>query len=168
MRPICVSIDVPHERQRVYAFLDVMANHERFTDHMLRDWACSGPATGVGAKARVTSVLGGRRLPVDIEVVDAVAGERTTERNVSSGGRRVGHGTYTLSDLPSGGTRLTFTYGWQSAPIEDRLLAPVIRPAMRRGLQRSLGRLADELGLPDPAGHDAGRGRPASLSSSAR
>jgi hypothetical protein len=49
MRPICVSVDVPHVRERVYAFLDVMANHERFMDHMLRDWACSGPATGVGA-----------------------------------------------------------------------------------------------------------------------
>jgi len=80
MRSICVSIDVPHERQRVYAFLDVMANHERFTDHMLRDSSCSGPATGVGAKARVTSVLGGRRLPVDIEVVDAVADHKKAQR----------------------------------------------------------------------------------------
>jgi hypothetical protein len=165
MRPISVFIDVPRERANVYAFLDVMANHERFTDHMLRDWACSGPATGVGAKARVTNVLGGRRLPVDIEVVDVVPGERSTERNVSSGGRRVGHGTYTFRDVPSGGTRVTFTYEWRRAPIEDRLLAPVIRPMMRRALQRALDRLADELAHPDVAGHDAAPGEPTTLPS---
>jgi len=46
MRPVSVSVDVPQDRERVYAFLDVMTHHERFTDHMLRDWAYSGPATG--------------------------------------------------------------------------------------------------------------------------
>jgi len=107
MRPVIVSTDVPREREAVYAFLDVMAHHERFTDHMLRDWTCSGPVSGVGAKAHATNVLGGRRVPVEIEVVDAVDGKRTTERNVSSGGRRVGLGIYQLADLPGGGTRVT-------------------------------------------------------------
>ena len=150
MRPISVSIEVPQRRSRVWAFLDVMANHELFTDHMLRDWTCAGPATGVGSRARVNNVLGGRSVPVDIEVIDAVAGERTTERNVSSGGRRVGHGTYELADLPGGGTRVTFTYAWQRAPVEDRLLSPVVRPMMRRALRRAMERLAGEL-----AGRDA-------------
>jgi hypothetical protein len=145
MRPISVTKDVPQDRRSVYAFLDVLAVHERFTDHMLRDWTLSGPPAGVGATAHATTVLGGRRVPIDIEVVDAVDGERNTERNVSSGGRRVGEGTYTLSDLPSGGTRVEFTYAWRRAPIEDRVLAPVVRPMMRRELQRALDRLADEL-----------------------
>jgi hypothetical protein len=136
---------VPGERASVYAFLDVMANHERFTDHMLREWACAGPATGVGARARVINVLGGRRVPVEIEVIDAVDGERTTERNVSAGGRRVGHGTYELADRERGGTCVTFTYAWQKAPLEDRLLSIVIRPMMRRALQQALERLASEL-----------------------
>jgi len=168
MRPISVFIDVPHERERVYAFLDVMANHERFTDHMLRDWTCSGPASGVGAKARVINVLGGRSVPVDIEVVDAVRCEHNTERNVSSNGRRVGYGTYTLSDVPQSGTRVTFTYKWQRAPLEDRLLAPVVRPMMRRAFQRALERLADELARPEAGGHDTAHGRPAPASARAR
>ncbi len=151
MRPISVTKDVPQARPSVYAFLDVLAAHERFTDHMLRDWTLSGPPTGVGAKAHATNVLGGRRVPIDIEAVDAVEGERNTERNVSSGGRRVGEGTYTLSDLPSGGTRVSFTYAWRRAPIEDRVLAPIVRPMMRRELQRALDRLADELARCDAA-----------------
>jgi hypothetical protein len=61
MDPVAVSIDVPSERADVYTFLDVLANHESFTDHMLRDWSCSGPSAGVGARAQVTSVIGGRR-----------------------------------------------------------------------------------------------------------
>jgi Flp pilus assembly CpaF family ATPase len=145
MRPLTVSIDVAQERADVYAFLDVLANHERFTDHMLREWSCSGPATGVGATARVVNVLGGRRLPVEVEVIEAVEGERTTERNVSAGGRRVGEGTYTLADLDPGGTRVTFTYAWRRAPVEDRLLSLAVRRMMRRAFQRALDRLAGEL-----------------------
>lgn len=146
MQPVTVSIDVPRDRSSVYAFLDVMANHESFTDHMLREWTCSGPPTGVGARASVINVLGGRRVPVEIEVIDAVDGARTTERNVSAGGRRIGCGTYELTDLARGGTRVTFTYEWQKAPLEDRLLSVVVRPMMRRALQRALDRLAGELG----------------------
>jgi hypothetical protein len=37
MKPVRVSIDVPQAREDVYDFLDVLANHELFTDHMMRD-----------------------------------------------------------------------------------------------------------------------------------
>jgi len=156
MKPVSVSIDVPQERERVYAFLDVMANHERFTDHMLRDWTYSGPATGVGAKAHVINVLGAGRVPVDIEVVDAVDGRRTAERNVSAGGRRVGLGTYELADRAGAGTRVRFTYAWERAPLEDRLFAVMVRAVLRRGLRRSLQRLAGELAQADASGEAAG------------
>jgi hypothetical protein len=46
MKPVRVSIDVPQAREDVYDFLDILANHELFTDHMLRDWRCEGPARG--------------------------------------------------------------------------------------------------------------------------
>jgi pimeloyl-ACP methyl ester carboxylesterase len=41
-----------------------------------------------------------------------------------AGGKRVGTGTYTLADLPDGGTRVTFTYAWQQAP-KDEILSNV-------------------------------------------
>ena len=80
-----------------YAFLDVMGNHEQFTDHMLRDWQLSGPERGVGARANVTAVMGGRSEPVAIEVVDAEEPRTIVERNVGAGGKRVAHGTYRLA-----------------------------------------------------------------------
>ena len=52
MRPVKVSIDVLHAREQVYDFLDVIANHEPFTNHMMHDWEYSGPDRGVGSEAR--------------------------------------------------------------------------------------------------------------------
>ena len=146
MKPITITTGMAHERERVFAFLDVMALHERFTDHMLRGWACSGPASGVGARASVTSVLGPKPDPIEIEVIDAVPGRRITERNIGAGGRRVAHGTYELEDLSPGGTRVSFTYEWKRAPLSERLLAPFARRLMRRAVGRALDRLADEIG----------------------
>src|SRR4051794_1940244 len=97
--PVTVSIDVPQRRADVYAFLDVMANHESFTDHMLVDWECSGPAAGVGSKAVVTAKVGGVSDRAEIEVVEADEGRMIRERNIANKGRRIGTGTYVLSDL---------------------------------------------------------------------
>lgn len=149
--PVTVTIDVPQRREEVYAFLDVLANHEPFTDHMLVDWSLSGPAAGVGAKARVHSTAGGRRQPIDIEVIEAEPPSRIVERNLSAKGRRVGRGTYDLADLPGGGTRVAFTYAWERAPLGDRALAPLARAVLRRGNQRAMERLAEQLSLREAA-----------------
>jgi hypothetical protein len=146
--PVSVSIDVPQPRSEVFAFLDVMANHEPFTNHMLIDWSYSGPDRGVGSRARVHSKAGGRTEVVDIEVVDAQEPSRIVERNVSAKGKRVGTGTYELAELPAGGTRVTFTYSWLQAPLADRALAPVVRSILRRGNERAMQRLAELLPAP--------------------
>jgi len=143
--PVTVSIDVPQPRDQVYAFLDVMANHEPFTDHMLVDWSYDGPSSGVGARAHVHSTAGGRKEPVDIEVVSASAPAQIVERNVSAKGRRVGLGTYDLAELPGGATRVSFTYSWERAPLADRLLAPLVRSVLRRGNEKAMARLAQQL-----------------------
>jgi hypothetical protein len=144
-RPISVSVDVPRARTDVYAFLDVMANHEPFTDHMLVDWEYSGPPSGVGAKARVRSSFGALSDTADIEVVAAEAPARIVERNVSAKGRRVATGTYELADLPTGGTRVQFTYAWEKAPLPDRVLSPLVRGVLRRGNAKAMTRLAQRL-----------------------
>jgi Polyketide cyclase / dehydrase and lipid transport len=143
--PVSVSIDVPQPRQTVFDFLDVMANHEPFTNHMLVDWSFSGPDRGVGSKARVHSKAGGRKEPVDIEVIDAEVPVKIVERNVSAKGKRVGTGTYELSELPGGGTKISFTYAWQQAPLPDRALAPLVRSVLRRGNEKAMARLAQQL-----------------------
>ena len=85
MESIHVTIDVPQPIDEVYDFLDVMANHEPFTNHILKDWQYSGPDRGVGSKARVHVSAGGRTDIVDIEVVDAERPTRIVERNIGAG-----------------------------------------------------------------------------------
>ncbi|HEU4975785.1 MAG TPA: SRPBCC family protein [Baekduia sp.] len=144
-KPVTVTIDVPQDRERVYDFLDVMANHEAFTDHLMRDWELSGPVRGVGSKARVHVKAMGVTDVVDIEVVDAQEPQRIVERNVAQKAGRIGQGTYVLEPLPSGGTRIAFEYRWIETPLADRLSAPLARAFMRRTNATAMRRLADRL-----------------------
>jgi hypothetical protein len=95
--------------------------------------ASAGPAEGSGTRA-------GRDRDHR-----RYAPARIVERNVSAKGRRVGLGTYELADTPDGGTRVAFTYSWDQAPLLDRALAPLVRAVLRRGNQRALERLAEQL-----------------------
>jgi hypothetical protein len=148
MKPVRVSIDVPQGREDVYDFLDVLANHELFTDHMLRAWHYAGPAQGVGAKASVTAVAAGRTEALDMEVIEAERPTRSVERNVGASGR-VATGTYTLAELPGGGTRVTFESAWLRVPRAEALSAPLVRAMTRRGNKRALERLAEQLAARD-------------------
>jgi carbon monoxide dehydrogenase subunit G len=145
MRPVRVTTEVPFPREDVFDFLDVMSNHEPFTNHMMRDWEYRGPDRGVGSKAKVKVSAAGRTDTVDIEVVAAERPTRIVEQNVGAGGRRVANGTYELAELPGGGTRITFEYAWQQAPLSERLAAPLVRSILRRGNEEAMRRLADQL-----------------------
>ena len=96
-QPVTVTIDVPQPRAAVYDYLDVMANHEAFTDHMLTNWRVSGPATGIGSKAHVTTKVGGMTDEAVIEVFEIDPGRMIRERSIGAKGKRIAHGTYTLS-----------------------------------------------------------------------
>jgi hypothetical protein len=150
MRPIRVTTTVPYPPESVYDFLDVMAHHERFTNHMLEDWECSGPESGIGSKARVRATLGGRSEIVEIEVIAAERPNEIVEQNVSAGGRRVATGTYTLKPAAGGGTLVAFEYAWKEAPLGERLAAPLVRAMLRSANRRALARLAEQ--LPDALG----------------
>ena len=143
--PVTVSIDVPQDRESVYEFLDVMANHEPFNDHLMRDWELSGPARGVGSKARVHTRALGVSDVVDIEVTEAEAPVRIVERNVAAKAGRTGQGTYVLEELPTGGTRITFEYRWIVTPTVDKLTAPLARSFIRRTNETAMRRLAERL-----------------------
>ena len=140
--PVTVSVDVRKPRPDVYAFLDVMANHEAFTDHMLVDWSFSGPPTGVGSRAHVTGKFGALSDPADIEVIEVEPDRLIRERATASKGRRITSGTYKLSDLPDGGTHIEFSFAFQQVPAREKLLGPLMRAAVKRGNAKAMERLA--------------------------
>lgn len=146
MKPVAVSVDVPTPREEVFDFLDVMANHERFTDHFMVDWELSGPGRGVGAKANVGVRATGEKDRTDIEVVEVDAGRRTVEEAIGGPrGERRTRGTYLLDDLPDGGTRVNFTLELLSLPAREKLMGPLQRAYLKRVNGKALRRLAETL-----------------------
>jgi uncharacterized protein YndB with AHSA1/START domain len=145
MRPVRVTTTVAYPPERVYDFLDVMANHEPFTDHMLTDWEYSGPERGIGAKARVRAALGGRSEPVEIEVIAAERPTMIVERNIGADGKRIATGTYILEPTADGDTEIVFEYAWKQAPLSERVAAPLVRAILSSANRRALTRLAEQL-----------------------
>ncbi len=147
MKPITVATAVAQDPETVYGFLDCLSAHQQFTDHMLSDWTLSGPKRGIGAKAEAVATVGGRRDPIEIEVIQVDPPRRIVERNASRAGRRIAYGTYELDPGQQDRTEITFHYSLVVAPVIERLLAPVIRPVMRRALRESMRRLHDRLAV---------------------
>jgi hypothetical protein len=146
VKPVSVSVDVPQSRQLVFDFLDVMANHEQFTDHFMLDWKLSGPPRGVGAKANVRVKATGEKDWTDIEVVEVDAGRRIVEQGTGGArGKRRTRGTYLLEDLPGGGTHIGFTLEFLSLPASERLMGPMQRAYVKRVNGKALKRLAETL-----------------------
>jgi hypothetical protein len=141
VKPVTVSVEVPNSREDVYEFLDVLANHEPFTDHLMVDWQYSGPRAGVGAKANARVKAPGSNENVDIEVIEADPPQCIVEESLSAGGRRRTQGTYTLTELPEGGTHIEFELAWLEAPRNERMTAPLMRAFMRRANGRAMRRL---------------------------
>jgi uncharacterized protein YndB with AHSA1/START domain len=145
VKPVTVSTTVSKPRQEVFEFLDVLANHEGFMDHLFTNWSFSGPAKGVGAKARARVSAPGSREFAQFEVVEAESPERIVEEAISSNGKRRTRGTYRFESLPEGGTKISFELAWIEAPRSERLAPPLARTFIRRANGKAMRRLAKQL-----------------------
>ncbi len=146
MKPIAVGVQVEQPRAAVFQFLDVLANHQPFTDHMLTDWTCDATARGLGARARMRSNVPGPADWIEMEVVAAEAPSTIVEEAVGANGRRRTRGTYRLEELPGGGTDISFELAFLQVPLTERLAAPLVRFWMKRANARAMLRLRDTLG----------------------
>jgi hypothetical protein len=142
MKPVTATVTVPQSREEVYDFIDVLGNHEGFTNHFLVVWELSGPRAGVGARAKMRLKKPGPADRLDMTVVASERPTTTVEESLSAKGRRRTRGTYVLADAPGGGTRITFRLEWLEAPLGDRLAAPLTRAIAGRANHKSLRRLA--------------------------
>jgi hypothetical protein len=145
MKPVEVSTVIRRPIAAVYAHLDVLANHEAFTDHFLVDWRLEGPASGVGASVTMTVRAPGRSEEVELTVIEAERPVRTVEETVGAGGRRRTRGTYTLDAIDADRTEVRFRIDPLEVPRSERPLWPLSRAWLRRQNARSLERLRAQL-----------------------
>jgi hypothetical protein len=141
MKPVTVSVDVDRSREDVYAFLDVLGNHEAFMDHLFVDWELDGPAAGVGAIARMAVKMPGPSQRVEIVVVEAAAPARIVETSTAAGGRRRTRGTYTLSALAPDRTHVEFRLEMEAQPTYEKPFGPLTRRFMHKQNAKAMERL---------------------------
>ena len=145
MKPVTVSVSVPQAPEDVFDYLDVLGNHESFTDHFLLDWETSGPSQGVGARARMRLKKPGPNDWLEMEVISSERPRRSVEQATSAKGRRVTQGTYELEAIDGGGTSVSFELAWLEAPTGERMLAPLTRAMTKSANAKSLRRLSERL-----------------------
>ncbi len=140
--PVTVSVEVARPRQEVFDYVDVLANHERWMDHLFKDWRFEGPARGVGAMAKARVDAPGSREQVSFKVIESAAPERIVEEGESAHGKRETRGTYRFTEPAVGRTRIEFELEWLKTPRSERIAPFLSRAFMSRANGKGMKRLA--------------------------
>ncbi len=142
MKPVTVSVDVQRPRQEVFDYLDVLPNHEAWLNRLYKDWRFEGPRRGVDAIAKARVDAPASREQVEFKVVESTAPSGTVEECRSAHGKRLTRGTYRLTEIDAGATRVEYEIEWLMTPRSERILPPLSRAFMRRANAKGLDRLA--------------------------
>ena len=145
MKPVEVSTVIQRPIAEVFSYLDVLANHETFTDHFLVDWVLRGPDAGVGAGVTMQVRAPGRTEEVELTVIDAEPPFRTVEETIGADGRRRTRGTYELTALDADRTEVHFRIDPIEVPRSERPLWPLSRAWLRRQNSKAMQRLREQL-----------------------
>jgi len=145
VQPFTVTTTIDKPREEVFEYLADIANHAEFEDHYKVDWHLTREdsyGTGAGARYRITAPM--RRFAwADFTLSEVQPPFRIVERGRGGKYNRIKMlGTYTLSDGPSGTTKVEYTLETLPALASDRVLEAIGgRAWTRRQAGRALRRL---------------------------
>ncbi len=145
MDPVSVSIVVSAPRERVFDYLQDIANRSEFTDHYLVDWHLTRlDSVGEGAGARFRVKMRGNRFNwADVTLAAVERPHRIVEVGRTGKNNRIRTlGVYELAPSAGDSTRVRFTLQTVPATLSDRLVEALgARSSMRRKSERALRRL---------------------------
>jgi len=164
VNPVTVSTVISAPRERVFDYLQDIANHAEFTDHYLVDWHLTridSVGRGAGARFKV-EVPGNRYSWADVTFAEVERPHRIVEHGRTGKANRIRTvGVYELDPVAGGATRVTFTLQTAPATLADRLMEGLgARGYMRRKGRKAMQRLRailEEGGSPRES--EAARGR---------
>jgi uncharacterized protein YndB with AHSA1/START domain len=123
--PVTVSIVISAPRERVFAYLQDIANHPEFTDHYLVDWHLTrvdSVGRGAGARFRVKAPCN-RFSWGDVTFAEVDPPHRIVEVGSTGKNNRIRTlGVYSLVPGVAGTTRVQFTLQTEPATLSDRLM----------------------------------------------
>jgi uncharacterized protein YndB with AHSA1/START domain len=155
--PVTVSIVVSAPRERVFDYLQDVANHAEFTDHYLVDWHLTRiDSVGLGAGARFRVKVPGVRFSwAEVTLVEVDRPQRIVEAGRTGKYNRIRTlGVYELQPAPLGATRVQFTLMTFPATLSDRVIESL---GVRRWNRRKSGRAMRRLRAILEQGEDRGR-----------
>ena len=162
MDPVSVSIVVSAPRERVFDYLQDIANHPEFTDHYLVDWHLTRiDSVGRGAGARFRVKAPGNRFSwADVTFAEVERPRRIVEVGRTGKNNRIRTlGVYELAPASEGSTRVRFTLETIPATFADRLMEGFgARAWLRHKNERALHRLRAILEEADGRDGDSARG----------
>lgn len=140
-----VSIVVSAPRERVFDYLQDIANHPEFTDHYLLDWRLTrldSVGRGAGARFRVNAPAN-RFSWADVTFAEVERPHRIVEVGRTGKDNRIRTlGVYELAPAAAGATRVRFTLETVPATFTDRLREALGgRGWIRRKNERAMRRL---------------------------
>jgi uncharacterized protein YndB with AHSA1/START domain len=143
--PVTVSTVVSAPRERVFDYLQDIANHPEFTDHFLVDWHLTridSVGRGAGARFRVKAP-GDRFSWADVTFAEVDRPHRIVEVGRTGKNNRVRTlGVYELSPAAPGTTRVRLTLETIPATLSDRLMEALgARAWTSRKMKRAMRRL---------------------------
>jgi len=145
MDPLSVSIVVSAPPERVFDYLEDIANHAEFTDHFLVDWRLTRiESVGAGAGARFRVKAPGNRFSWgDVTFAEVERPHRIVEVGRTGKNNRIRTlGVYELAPAAAGSTRVRFTLQTQPATRSDRLMEAFgARSWLRRKNGKAMQRL---------------------------
>ncbi len=151
-----VVVDAP--RERVFDYLQDIANHPEFFDHFLVDWHLTREdpvGRGAGARFRIKTHGPGRRFSWgDVSFAEVQPPHRIVEVGRRGKANRIRTvGVYELTEGPGGTTHVRFSMESEPATLWDRAAeATGQRRRLRRRNMRALRRLRSILEVGDGRG----------------
>jgi uncharacterized protein YndB with AHSA1/START domain len=153
---VTVSIIISAPRERVFDYLQDIANHPEFTDHYLVDWHLTRiDSVGRGAGARFRVKAPGNRFSWgDVTFAEVDRPYRIVETGRTGKENRIRTlGVYDLAPGAAGTTRVRFTLETIPAKLSDRLMESLgARGWCRRKNARAMRRLRGILERPEDQG----------------
>lgn len=147
MAAITTSVRIDAPRERVFEYLEDLANHPEFTDHYLRDWRLTRmDSVGRGAGARFRIAAPRNRFSWgDVTFAEVEAPWRIVEVGRSGKGNRIRTlGVYELTEGGHGSTRVQFTLQTDSSVLSDKIMETLGgRAWIKRQNAKAMRRLRD-------------------------
>jgi uncharacterized protein YndB with AHSA1/START domain len=155
MRPFTCSVTIDAPRERVFEYLEDVANHAEFSDHYLKDFRLERlESRGVGAGARFRIAFG-KSLWGEITIAALEPPHRIVLRGETARlGRVAIEAVYTLTDYGQDMTRLEYELSTAPASRTDDLRAALGgRFWLKHQTRKALSRLAALLEETHPSSH---------------